>query len=85
MSVAPKTSKLRIAKRGTHCVQRVVRARRKVSVIRYFGYHAVYPGQAMLEKRNGDKSKNTVTWADIIPDQTYKTGNWKITVEYESP
>jgi len=38
----------------------------------------------MLEKRNSDKSKNTVTWADIIPDQTYKTGNWKITVEYEA-
>lgn len=58
--------------------------RRKVSTVEYSGYHAVYPGQAMLEKRNSDKSKNTVTWADIIPDQTYKTGNWKITVEYEA-
>lgn len=58
--------------------------RRKISVVQYSGYHAVYPGQSMLEKRNGDKSKNTVTWADIIPDQTYKTGNWKITVEYEA-
>ena len=59
-------------------------SRRKVSVCQYSGYHAVYPGQNMLEKRNADKSKNTVTWADIIPDQTYKTGNWKITVKYEA-
>lgn len=62
----------------------LVTRRRKVSVVQYHGYHAVYPGQSMLEKRNADKSKNTVTWADIIPDQTYKTGNWKITVEYEA-
>lgn len=58
--------------------------RKKVSVVEYSGYHAVYPGQTMLEKHNRDKSKNTVTWADIIPDQTYKRGKWKITVEFES-
>lgn len=58
--------------------------RRKVSIVQYQGYYAVCPGQAMLEKRNTDKSKNTVTWADIIPDQTYKAGKWKITVEYEA-
>ena len=59
-------------------------ARRKVSVVQYRGYHAVYPGQTMLEKRNADKSRNSVTWADIIPDETHKSGNWKITVEYEA-
>jgi hypothetical protein len=79
----PKTNRKSKARAGS--LERVVRARRKVSVVRYSGYHAVYPGQAMLEKHNGDKSKNTVTWADIIPDQTHKTGNWKITVEYEAP
>jgi len=57
---------------------------RKVTFVEYSGYHAVYPGQTMLEKRNADKSKTSVTWADIIPDQTYKTGNWKITVEFQS-
>lgn len=43
----------------------------------------MYPGQPMLEKRNKDKSKTQVFWADISPDQTYKKGNWKITVEFE--
>lgn len=70
--------------RGRRSLHGVVTRRRKVSVVQYQGYHAVYPGQVMLEKRNGNKSKTTVTWADIIPDQTYKAGNWKITVEYEA-
>lgn len=70
------------AKRNNY--KRVVMRRRKVSIVEYSGYYAVYPGQAMLEKRNGDKSKTTVTWADIIPDQTCKAGNWIITVEYEA-
>ena len=79
-----KKPKRKAVKRVAGSLTRPVMRRRKVSVVRYYGYHAVYPGQAMLEKRNGDKSKNTVTWADIIPDQTHKTGNWKITVEYEA-
>lgn len=78
------SKKTSVRKRTPGSLHPVVTRRRKVSVVQYRGYHAVYPGQAMLEKRNGDKSKNTVTWADIIPDQTYKTGNWKITVEYEA-
>jgi hypothetical protein len=43
----------------------------------------VYPGQPMLEKRNRDKSKTQVYWGDISPDQSYKRGKWKITIEYE--
>lgn len=61
-----------------------MKKRHKIATVEYKGYGMVYPGQPMLEKKNKDKSKTQVYWADISPDQTYKRGNWKITIEYES-
>lgn len=56
--------------------------RSKIAVVQFRGFNAVNPGQAMLEKLNRDNSRTIVTWSDILPDQSYKAGNWKITVEY---